>query len=369
MEKPKPWIWQNKNWPDFTYDEPDLSPLYHKLGQLEMAQKLLSDEDLAAFQAKVLELEALYTSKLEGEVLDQVLLKKSVYSHLNFSTELSSNTAQTDGLVSLLMDSKHSLEPLSPTRLFAWHQTLFSSNKEGSYPILAGQYRDEKQGEVQVVSGTWENEIIHYQAPSAHTLELEMNRLLLWLSTQNRIDPIIKSAIVHIWFLLIHPFSDGNRRLARCLSEHTLALSPLIPNTLFTLAYEIDALKNEYYSLLDKVCSNESTDITSWINWYLKIFSLSLDNALERVEEVKYKALFWDKVQGLSLNARQRKLISKMLKDEIAPKCLKTALYTELFGCSKPTAARDLIDLSHKKVLRSHGAGRGVYYQLYFEKH
>jgi len=191
-----------------------------------------------------------------------------------------------------------------------------------------------------------------------------MNRFLLWLNTENKIDPVIKSAIAHIWFLLIHPFEDGNRRLARDISDHVLSFGTNIPTELFTLAFEINEHKNEFYETLDSLSSSNNLDISKWISWYINILSLSLKRALKRVQDIKHKALFWDKIQGLSLNTRQRLVISALLNDTLKSKKLKTSLYASLYKTSKPTASRDLKDLYIKKILQVKGRGRGVYYEL-----
>ncbi|PHR55885.1 MAG: hypothetical protein COA44_09605 [Arcobacter sp.] len=364
MKKTQTWIWQDKNWPNFVFNELKTSHIYQCFGQLEMAAKLLNPIDVKRLKAQNFELEAIATSALEGETLSHSSLKASIYTHLGLGNMADKKDVQTDALLTLLIDAKNTDEPLSPARLFAWHQGLFPSQKKLTYPIHKGVYRHNKKEELRIISGTWEKEVLHYLAPPASKVEFEMNRFLLWLNTENKLDPIIKSAIAHIWFLLIHPFEDGNRRLARDISDHVLSFGTNIPTELFTLAFEINEHKNEFYETLDSLSSSNNLDISKWISWYINILSLSLKHALKRVQDIKHKALFWDKIQGLSLNARQRLVISALLNDAHKSQKLKTSLYASLYKTSKPTASRDLKDLYIKKILQVKGRGRGVYYEL-----
>jgi len=364
MKKTKTWIWQNKNWPNFIYDRPDTHTLYQKFGQLHMAETLLSPQDVLRLKTNTLGLEAIATSLLEGELLSQKSLNASISKHLKSKHTSQDITPSSDALVDLLMDAKRNNVPLVPPRLFAWHKALFPVHKKGAPLVHTGMYRDADAGEIKIISGTWEKEVLHYLAPDAKDIELEMNRFLLWLNTENTLDLVVKSAIAHLWFLLIHPFDDGNRRLARDISDHVLSSSSLIPSQLFTLAFEINEMKDSYYKSLDRVCFQEGVDISLWVQWYVKMLSSSLDTALQRVELLKTKALFWEKIKTITLNQRQRHMVSKMLHNELNAKEVKTAFYAQTFNISKPTSARDLRDLHHKKILKSCGAGRGVYYEL-----
>ena len=364
MKNNKTWIWQSEQWPNFVYNTPDTHNIYQKFGQLYMAEALLSPEDVLRLKTNTLEVEAIATSLLEGEVLSQKSLSSSISKHLKSKNTSQDSTPSSDALVDLLIDAKRSNAPLTPPRLFAWHKALFPIQKKGAHPIHTGTYRDVDAKEVKIISGTWEKEVLHYLAPPAKDIELEMNRFLLWLNTENRLDLVVKSAIAHLWFLLIHPFDDGNRRLARDISDHVLSSSSLIPSQLFTLAFEINEMKDSYYKSLDKVCAQEGLDISLWLQWYVKMLSSSLDTALQRIDALKTKALFWEKIKTVPLNQRQRQLISKMLHNELQEKKVKTAFYAQTFKVSKPTSARDLRDLHHKKILKSFGAGRGVYYEL-----
>ncbi len=344
---------------------PDLRKIYHYLGQLSMAQKILNPLDIARLNTLVLTEEALATSMLEGELLQRKDIQASIEKVFRLErTSPLSSTVKTEALIDLLLDVRRSDEPLTPPRLFAWHKALFPLQQSGLHKIQTGLYRDDAQGEVKIISGTWEKETLHYLTPPADTVELEMSRFLLWLNTEETIDVVLKSAIAHIWFLMIHPFDDGNRRLARDISDYVLSGSSDIPSGFFAIAPEIYTFKKEYYEALDKVCIKEDADITVWIEWFVKTLEVSLQNALARVQELHAKALFWDKIQDIPLNKRQRWLLSKMLDFSDPFQKVQTALYSISFKVSKPTASRDLKDLQKKGVLDPHGAGRGVYYTL-----
>lgn len=359
------WIWQSKLWPNFTYDTPDMRQIYHSLGQLYMAEKVLSPVDITKISSIVLEKEAFATSALEGDVLHLSNVQASVSKALRLEAHtVSRPTVQIEALLDVLMDTKRTDEPLTAPRLFAWHRALFPLKQSGLHKVTPGLYRDDSKGEVKIVSGTWEKEKVHYLAPPADRVELEMNRFLLWLNTENKMDIVVKSAIAHLWFLLIHPFDDGNRRLARDISDYVLSSSPDIPSNLFTLAFEINTCKKEYYETLDRVCSRDDADITLWINWFIETFQISLTHAIERIDAQKEKAMYWDKIQAIALNGRQRKLVSKALDISNPQVKIHTSLYASLFKVSKPTAARDLKDMKQKGILRSQGAGRGVSYSL-----
>lgn len=367
METYHRWIWQSERWPDFTYTAPGTTALYHRFGQLAMVEKLLSASLTEALTVSALEEEAVATSLIEGEVLQRSSVRASVHKALRIkSDEELHPTEQTDALVAVLLDAKRSGEPLTAERLFRWHKALFPTGQSGLTPISTGAYRDDAGGDMKIVSGPWEREKVHYVAPPAHRVEQEMTRFLLWLNTEGSLDVVIKSAVAHLWFLLIHPFDDGNGRLARAISDYVLSGSPDVPSRLFSVASEINRRKKEYYRELDAVCVRQDGDLSRWLAWFVTMMGSSLDHALEQIEAVKFKATFWERVRDVALNERQRKVLVKMLDKLPEPfeGGMKTAKYAAIAKTSKPTAARDLKELEEKGVLKRHGAGRGVYYTL-----
>lgn len=366
MKKEKTWIWQGKNWPKFNYLTPNLLNLYQGFGQLQMALKLLSTSDLTHFQALVLEEEALSTSALEGIGVDKKSLQSAICGSLGLNYEHPISDPYAQSLTNVLLDVKNTSIPITEARLFAWQQELFIRDQNGLHPAQVGRYRKHKDGEIKVISGTWNKEFLHYVAPPAKNIELEMTRLLLWINTELDTDPVIKSAIVHLWFLLIHPFNDGNRRLARDISDYVLSSSPLIPSELFSLAFEMNELKSSFYEVLDSVCLQTDMDISSWIQWYIKALENALEKSLSRVQTFKQKMDYKEKLQNTPLNSRQTTTIYRLLNAypvEI-DETIKTGTYASQNNISKPTSARDLKDMKNKQLLKSKGRGRGVYYVL-----
>lgn len=367
METYQKWIWQSKSWPHFTYTLPDLAQVYHRFGQLMMVESLLQNTLSEQMSASAYEDEAIATSLIEGEVLQRSSVRASVHKALSLknSDELHA-TVQTDALIAVLVDAKKGEGTLSSERLFRWNKALFPTGQSGLSVIRTGAYRDDGDGEMKIVSGPWEKEKIHYVAPPADRIEAEMNHFLLWINTETQIDPLLKAAIAHLWFLLIHPFDDGNGRLARAISDFVLSRSSAIPSTLFSTASEINRRRREYYGQLDSVCVRSDCDITAWVAWFVEMLNSALADALMRVEAVKFKNRFWESARDISLNERQRKVLTKML--DVLPEPfeggMKTAKYASIAKTSKPTAARDLKELCDYGVLESHGSGRGVYYTV-----
>ncbi len=360
----KVWKWQHRQWPDFTYGHKNLNHLYHQLGQLKMAETTLSKREYLLLQKESLYQEAIATSLLEGDHIEPKHLRIALESRFRPNNPQRNRDPKPESLLDILLDTKRTDEPLSKARLFAWHQAMFIQEQHLSHPVRIASFRTEEEGEVKIISGTWHHEIVHYIAPPASTVNDQMQQLLTWINEEHQIDAIIKSAIAHLWFLLIHPFDDGNRRLARDISDYILSGSDLAPSNLFTLAHEIHAMKQSYYEMLDQNCTADTMDISSWVEWYLMMFENALGNALLRVQTLRYKRLIAEGMQSYVLNARQRSLLGLLLEDGIQKKQLKTAYYAQRFNTSKPTAARDLSDLAHKGFLTSHGKGRAVYYLL-----
>lgn len=367
MKTYQKWIWQSECWPSFTYTLPDVTPAYHRFGQLMMVENLMQNTLSEQMIACAYEDEAIATSLIEGEVLQRSSVRASVHKALSLqsSDELHA-TVQTDALVEVLVDAKKGEGTLSAERLCRWHKALFPTGQSGLRKIRTGEYRDDREGEMKIVSGPWEKEKVHYVAPPAHTIETEMNRFLLWLNTEETLDPLIKAAVAHLWFLLIHPFDDGNGRLARAISDFVLSRSPAIPSTLFSIASQINRQRKEYYTQLDNACVYSEGDVTAWMEWFVLMVDSALAEALARVEAVKFKSRFWESIRDISLNERQRKVLTKML--DVLPEAfeggMKTAKYASIAKTSKPTAARDLKELCDYGILESNGSGRGVYYTL-----
>ena len=364
----KKWIWNNKNFPNFTYLKPNLEELFYKLGQLQTVETFMNSVDSKELLLDILENEAIATSAIEGEILQRSSVRSSINKILRLGFEDDySYTTQTDNLVEVIVDAKqNSNQPLTYERLFRWHHALFPTGQSGFHKILIGEFRKDEEP-MQIVSGSWEKEKVHYIAPPSYEMELMMDEYLEWLNEDVDSSEIIFKAIVaHLWFVLIHPFDDGNGRIARAITDYVLSKSGLVNASFYSIATTIYSKRKEYYQVLDLTCVKENLDITIWVEWFVNLLSESLEQTLLKVQTVKTKALFWDKHLHKKLNDRQKKVILKMLS--YLPLefegGMKVNKYLSITKSTRLTASRDLTDLVEKGIMQNHGSGRGVYYTL-----
>ena len=365
-QEEKKWIWQGENFPNFIYDKVSLDNLYYKFGQLAMVEKFISDDDAASLELDRLLNEALSTSAIEGEMLQRSSVRSSINKILKLGLEDDySYTRESDAVVEILLDAKTNKAPLDEKRLFAWHKALFSSGYSGLKNITTGAYRADKE-EMQIVSGAWNKEKVHFIAPPSKDVPKMMKTFLEWLNSDDNLNPIYKAAIAHLYFVLIHPFEDGNGRLARSITDYMLAKASLTNATFYSISTTIYQKRKEYYAVLDKVCVAINQDITLWMEWFIALLEESIDETLQKIETVQTKAAFWNKHTQTKLNQRQKKIILKMLEylPEEFEGGMRVKKYTSITKTTPLTASRDLADLVQKGVMQSHGKGRGVFYTL-----
>ncbi|MCW8954213.1 MAG: Fic family protein, partial [Sulfurimonas sp.] len=278
-------------------------------------------------------------------------------------------TNQTDSLVEIIIDAKqNSKEPLSKERLLSWHKALFPTGQSGFKKILVGKFRVDEES-MKIVSGTWEKEKIHFIAPPSSMMPKMMSEYLEWLNEEVDSSEIVyKAAVAHLWFLLIHPFDDGNGRIARAITDYVLSKSELVNANFYSVASAIHVKRKEYYKTLDLTCIKENLDITLWITWFVEILTESIEQTLKKVEVVQTKSKFWDKHVNTKLNDRQKKVLLKMLSylPSEFEGGMKASKYMSITKTTRITASRDLAYLVEKGVMQSHGSGRGVYYTLVF---
>jgi len=366
----KKWIWESENFPNFHFTKPKLEELFYKLGQLQTIEKFMNNSDSKELLLDVLEDEAVATSAIEGEILQRSSVRSSINKILRLGFEDDySYTNQTDALVEIIIDAKqNSVEPLSKDRLMTWHKSLFPTGQSGFKKIQVGAYRIDAE-EMQIVSGSWEKEKVHYEAPPSSMMDEMMNEFLVWLNEEVGASEIIyKASVAHLWFLLIHPFDDGNGRIARAISDYVLSKSNLVNANFYSVATTIAAHRKEYYQTLDKVCVKDDLDITLWMEWFVKLLTESIEQTLTKVQTVKTKAMFWDKHINTKLNDRQKKVILKMLASlpQEFEGGMKVSKYLSITKATRLTSSRDLSDLVEKGVMQSHGSGRSVFYTLVF---
>ena len=352
------WIWQHPHWPAFTWDMMALSPALSRarlaqgkvLGMGRMLEATLSTEAVAA----ILVQEGLTTSAIEGERLDPDSVRSSVAKRLGLPTAgLPTPSRNVDGLVDVLLDATRHFEvALTKERLEAWHAALFPTGYSGLLPIQAGQLRGDEP--MQVVSGRPGHERVHFEAPGRKALDPELERFLEWCNTPpEHLDGLLRAGVVHLWFVTLHPFEDGNGRLARALTDMALAQDEQRAERLFSLSAQILKVRESYYEVLEKTQSTPSMDITGWLHWFLEQVAAACGAAERTVALTLAKARFWLRFRDADLNDRQRKVLNRLL--DAGPGGFEGGMSTRkmasLTGASKPTATRDLADMVQKGCL------------------
>jgi Fic family protein len=243
---------------------------------------------------------------------------------------------------------------LTPERLFSWHSALFPTGRSGMRRIVVGAWRTKDSGDMQVVSGPIGRETVHYEAPGHDVLKKEMSRFIKWCNAASDIDPVLKSALAHFWFVTIHPFEDSNGRIARAIADLMLARSEKTSQRFYSMSSQIQSERQDYYLVLE-ACQNGTLDITPWMDWYLNCLKRAIGASETILAAVLTKASFWKTHAGESFNERQRKVINRLL-DGFAGK-LTSSKWATLTKCSQDTALRDISDLLNRKILAKHEAG------------
>lgn len=353
------------NWWDFRYDK---GRVMNELGRIRAKQGLLLGrmmslgfdfQDEALLSALTMELTS--SSEIEGENLDFKQVRSSIARRLGIETAgMVEASRYVEGVVMMLLDATtHYDEPLTDKRLFGWHNVLFPSGMSGLYQIEVARYRS---GEMQVVSGPMGREKVHYQAPSPERVPQEMERFIHWINSDSGIDDVIKAAIAHLWFVTIHPFDDGNGRIARALTDMLLARSEHTSKRFYSMSAKIKLQRNIYYDTLEHTQRGDG-DITDWILWFLQCFDQALDGTNETLSNVLDKARYWEHFEHLTVNERQRKLIN-MQFDGFFGK-LTSGKWAKIAKCSSDTALNDIKDLLEKGMLVKNGeGGRSTNYSL-----
>jgi Fic family protein len=267
-----------------------------------------------------------------------------------------------EGVVEMMLDATQNYAaPLTAERVFGWHAALFPTGRSGMHKIDVGRWRIDATGPMQVVSGSIGKEYVHYQAPAAHLLEGEMRRFLDWFENENSLDPIIKAAIAHLWFVTIHPLDDGNGRIARAIADMGLARSERSPQRFYSMSAQIRLERNQYYDTLEWTQKGD-LDITAWLQWFLECLRRAFDGADKILNIVLHKATFWKKHASMDFNPRQRDMINRLL-DGFNGK-LTSSKWAKIEKCSQDTASRDINDLVERGLLQRESAGRSTSYLL-----
>lgn len=359
------YIYQYSSWPHFTWNDKEINHILGKVrhlqgkisGQMSTLGFLMKEDSLLS----TLTLDVVKSSEIEGEMLNYEQVRSSIARKLGLEYAGMVNADRNvEGVVEMLLDATQKFDkPLDHERIYGWHAALFPTGWSGMHRIDTGCYR---KGEMQVVSGPMGREKIHFQAPSHETVKNEMDTFLDWLNGDSEMDNVLKAAIAHFWFIIIHPFDDGNGRIARAISDMLLARSEDSSERFYSLSNQILTEKKTYYKVLQKV-QNSDGDITEWLNWFLNCLYKALIFTEETSGRVLKKARFWEKYKDTVLNSRQRLMLNK-LWDGFEGK-LKTSKWAKISKCSADTALRDIRDLIEKGILRQEEAGgRSTNYEL-----
>ncbi len=368
------YIHQLKIWPKFTWNPEKIAS---KMGNVRNRQgRLIGRMEAIGFPLRseamlqTLTLEILKSSEIEGEILDKAQVRSSVARRLGMDIGgLVPSDRHVDGIVEMMLDATQNFnKKLTKNRLFGWHASLFSAGRSRMHKIVTGAWRNDRHGPMRVVSGPIGRERIHFEAPAAKRLNGEMKDFLKWFNGSLAIDPVLKAGMAHLWFVTLHPFDDGNGRIARAIADMQLARADGSQERFYSMSVQICVERNVYYDVLEKMQKNiHSTktgiDITVWLEWFLACLNRALDTTEDTLASVFKKARFWESYPVGSINERQRVMINKLF-DGFEGK-LTTSKWAKITKCSQDTALRDILDLVEKGILAKDSAGgRSTSYYL-----
>lgn len=362
------YIHQLEQWPCFQWNAGVLAPLLagmrhaqgRLLGRMEgLGFRLRDEADLVVMTSEVVK-----SSAIEGERLNDQEVRSSLARRLRLAAgALPPASRAVDGIVEMMVDATRKYtEPLTEERLFGWHAALFPTGRSGMRKIAVGCWRPATAGPMQVVSGRFGRERVHFEAPAADRLFVEMQRFLDWFNTEPCTDPVIHAALAHFRFVTIHPFEDGNGRIARAVADMALARADGTAQRFYSMSAQIEAERKDYYAVLER-SQKGNLDVTDWLTWFIGCMGRSLERAEGTLSVVLRKARVWQRVGRAGVNDRQRKVLNRLL-DGFEGK-LTSSKYAKLAQCSSDTALRDIRDLLDRGVLlRNPGGGRSVSYQI-----
>ncbi|MGH9435694.1 MAG: Fic family protein [Terriglobia bacterium] len=357
-----------RDWPNFTWNteqlaEP-LASVRHRQGRLVGHMEALGFSLRQEAVLQTLTEDVLKSSDIEGEKLDAGQVQSSIARRLGMDIgALKPEDRHVEGVVEMVLDAtRHYDHPLTADRLFAWHASLFPTGYSGMTKLRTGAWRDDSTGPMEVISGPIGKEHVHYEAPRAERVEGEMRAFLEWFEAGPEMDLVLKSAEAHLWFVTVHPFDDGNGRIARAIADMALARSERSPQRFYSMSAQIRQERSDYYDILERT-QKGSMDITPWMRWFLGCLGRAIDGAQATLAAILAKARFWDRIKGVPLNERQRLVLNRLL-DGFEGK-LTNAKYAALAKCSHDTALRDIQQLVERGILvRNAEGGRSTSYSL-----
>lgn len=362
------WIWERKQWPVLHWDDHALAK---PLAQVSREQgRLLGRMEGLGFDLRreahlhTLTEDVVKSSEIEGEHLDSEQVRSSIARRLGMDAGgLVAADRNVEGIVEMILDATGNYEePLTAERLFAWHASLFPTGRSGMRIIRVGEWRDDTEGPMQVVSGPVGRERVHYEAPPAKRLPAEIEKILAWFEEPGEIDPLVAAGLAHLWFVTVHPFEDGNGRIARAIADMALARSEGTEQRFYSMSAQIRAERKDYYAMLERT-QKGGLDITRWQAWFLECLRRAIEGAHGTLSAVLEKARFWERFAKAPLNERQIKVLNRLL-DGFEGK-LTSSRWAKMAKCSQDTAYRDIMDLVGRGALKKDPAGgRSTSYSL-----
>ncbi len=359
------YIHERHNWTNFQWEDDKILNLLSEVRHLQ--GKLIGKIELLGFELKdeanleTLIQDVVKSSEIEGEVLNPEQVRSSIAKRLGLDNSgLVNSDRHIDGVVDMMLDAtQNPNKELTADRLFGWHSSLFPIGSSGMYKIEVGNWRT---GDMQVVSGGFGREVVHFEAPKADRLKLEMNELIEWFNTATNIDPVLKAAIIHLWFVTIHPFDDGNGRIARALTDMQLSKADGVNQRFYSMSAQIRNERKAYYEILEKTQKGDS-DITNWIIWFLFCLKEAIISSSVIIDKVIKKHHFWISNASKISNERQRLMLNKLMDNFEGN--LTSSKWAKMTKVSADTALRDITDLVNKEILiKAESGGRSTNYEL-----
>jgi Fic family protein len=362
------YIHQLKSWPNFTWDADAILPVLGKvrhrqgmiLGQMNSLGFRLKEDAIL----ETLTLDVIKSSEIEGENLNSDQVRSSIARHLGIDLAGAVPAGRdVEGVVEMMLDAtQHYKDVLTGDRLYGWQSDLFPTGRAGLQKITVGAWRTPDAGPMQVVSGAIGKEKVHFEAPEAARLAAEMRLFINWFNNNSDNDLVINAAIAHLWFVTIHPFDDGNGRIARALTDLLLARADDTSQRFYSMSAQILNEKIAYYHLLETT-QKGGLDITSWINWFLACLDHAMDHTEEVLSRIFTRNSFWEHNRDVDFNSRQHQMITNLLDDFFGK--LTTSKWSKMAKCSVDTALRDIQDLVDKGIMEKEtGGGRNTSYAL-----
>ena len=364
------YIWQQPDWPVWKFDSArlavPLASVRHAQGRLLGRMESLGFKSRNEALLQTLTDDVVKTSQIEGERLDSEQVRSSIARRLGMDVgALPPVDRHVEGIVEMMLDAtQHYAEALTAERLFSWHGALFPTGRSGLVPIRVADWRDDSGGPMQVLSGAVGREKVHYTAPPAERIAFEMERFLAWFEHPADLDPVLKAGLAHLWMVSLHPFDDGNGRIARAVGDLLLARSEETVQRFYSLSAQIQQDRADYYAILERTQKGD-LDVTEWLLWFLNCLQRAIVRAEDTLSEVLVKARFWDRFTNTPMNERQIKVLNRML-DGFDGK-LTTSKWAKFAKCSQDSAYRDILALVELGALvKAEGGGRSTSYEVQF---